>query len=57
MGNGRLGVLGNHTNHLPIEEEEDPEVEAATHLHHQGQEKIALVHPQRRVNVIKKLTM
>ena len=53
MGNGRLGVPGNPAAKL-VEEEEDPEVENATHLHQKEPGEIALVHLQRQVNAMKK---
>ena len=53
MGNGQLGVTGNPAAKL-VEKERDPEVEAAIHLHQWEPEEIALVHPQRQVNAMKK---
>ena len=53
MGNGQLGVTGNPAAKL-AEEEEDQEVENATHLHQWEQGEIVLVHPQRQVNAMKK---
>ena len=53
MENGQLGVTGNPAAKLAAEEE-DQEVENATHLHQWEPGEIVLVHPQRQVNAMKK---
>ena len=53
MGNGRLGVLGNLAAKL-VEEVGDLEPGAVTHLHLWEPGEIALVHPQRQANAMKK---
>ena len=54
MENGRLGVPGHLAAKL-VEEEEDPDVEAVTHLLQREPGEIALVHLHRQNNAIKKI--
>ena len=53
MENGRLGVPG-HLGEKLLKEEEDPDVEAVTHLLQREPGEIALVHLHRQNSAMKK---
>ena len=54
MEDGRLGATGDHVAKR-VEEERDPEAEAATPHHHLDQVEIALALEPKQVNAIQKL--